>query len=58
LAYLTHWDTEWGWKQARAHARFFDGALAKAQKQGYRLEHFWLGEPGMSHQRISDILFA
>jgi LacI family transcriptional regulator len=26
LAYLTHWDTKWGWEKAPAHARFFAGA--------------------------------
>jgi hypothetical protein len=35
----------WGWKQARAHLRFFAGAAAKARQLGYKLEHFWLGEP-------------
>lgn len=58
LAYLTHWDTECGWKQTHAHAAFHDGAQARATALGFRLEHFWLGEPGMSHRRLSDILIA
>ncbi len=58
LAYLTHWDTEWGWKQPHAHASFFAGAQGRAEALGFRLEHFWLGEPGMSHRRLSDILAA
>lgn len=58
LAYLTHWPTPWGWKAAPAHAEFFSGAEAKASQLGYQLEHFWLGEPGLSHQRMSDILRA
>lgn len=56
LAYLTHWDTKWGWKENRAHARFFEGAAAKAGQLGYKLDHFWLGEPNLSHQRMSEIL--
>ncbi len=58
LAYLTHWDSEWGWRKLRAHERFFAGAVAEAEASGYKLEHFWLGEPGLSQQRISDILVA
>jgi LacI family transcriptional regulator len=58
LAYLTHWDSEWGWEKAPAHARFFAGATAKARKLGYKLEHFWLGEPLLRPQRMSGILSA
>jgi LacI family transcriptional regulator len=58
LAYLTHWDTEWGWKQQRAHARFYVGATTKAHELGYKLEHFWLGDSGLSHRRMSDIFSA
>lgn len=58
LAYLTHWDSEWGWREPGTHAGFYRGAAAKAAEVGYKLEHFWLGEPGLSHQRMSDILFA
>ncbi|HUL51924.1 MAG TPA: LacI family DNA-binding transcriptional regulator [Opitutaceae bacterium] len=56
LAYLTHWDTKWGWQKAPAHAQFFAGATAKARRLGYKLEHFWLGEPRLSPQRMSGIL--
>lgn len=58
LAYLTHWGTEWGWKNAPAHAEFFRGATARARTFGYNLEHFWLGEPDLSPRRVSDILLA
>ncbi len=58
LAYLTHWDTECGWKQTHAHASFHAGANARATSLGFRLEHFWLGETGMSPRRLSDILIA
>lgn len=58
IAYLTHWNTRWGWKEAPAHADFHAGAESKAQQLGYRLEHFWMGEPGLTHQRMSNILYA
>ena len=58
LAYMTHWDSKLGWKLPRAQARFYAGAVAKAADLGYKLEHFWLGEPNLTHQRMSDILVA
>ena len=58
LAYVTHWNTRWGWKTAPAHAEFHQGVLNKSRQLGYQLDHFWAGEPGMTHQRLSDILYA
>lgn len=58
LAYVTNWDTRWGWKQAWPHPDFFAGAERRASTLGYHLEHFWLGEPGLTHQRLSDMLQA
>jgi len=58
LAYLTRWDAKLSWKRAPAHAEFFAGATSKARKLGYRLEHFWLGEPLLTPQRMSGILRA
>ena len=58
LAYLTNWDTEWGWKDARAHARFFEGATARAPQLGYRLEHFWLGARQPGRDRLGAALQA
>jgi len=58
LAYLTHWDSRFGWKEHPAHAAFYHGAAAQAALFGYRLEHFWLGEPRMTHRRMGDILYS
>ena len=58
LAYLTNWDTRWGWKKVTAHLGFFAGAEAKAAELGYKLEHFWLHEPGLTPQRLSGVLCA
>jgi LacI family transcriptional regulator len=58
LAYVTDWDTRWGWKDLPAHQAFFAGATAKSTELGFRLEHFWLGEPGITHQRMSRILYS
>ena len=56
LAYLTNWSTRLGWERVTAHPEFFAGAKAKAQELGFTLEHFWMGEPGLTHTRMSKIL--
>ena len=58
LAYVTNWNTRWGWKKATAHSDFFAGAERKAQELGFHLDHFWMGEPGLTHGRLNAILFA
>lgn len=58
LAYVTHSPTRWGWKQAWPEAEFFAGASHRAGELGYELEHFWLGEPGLTPHRLSDVLHS
>lgn len=58
LAYVTNWESKWGWKESPAHLQFYTGACAKAEQLGYGVDHFWLGEPGLSAHRMSDILTA
>lgn len=36
----------------------FEGAKARAERIGYRLEEFWTREPGLSARRLSSILFT
>lgn len=58
LAYITNAGGRWDWKNAPAHLEFFEGASGRAEQLGYTLEHFWLGEPGLSHERLSNILIS
>ncbi len=57
LAFVTNYPTRFGWRREH-HNRpdFFPGALARAKDFGYKLEHFWLAEPGMTPERFCDIL--
>ncbi|HVZ63001.1 MAG TPA: LacI family DNA-binding transcriptional regulator [Lacunisphaera sp.] len=59
LAYVTNYPTRLGWKP-EYHDRpdFFPGAVERAADFGYRLEHFWLAEPGMTPDRFCNILSA
>lgn len=58
LAYVTNWATRLGWCELTAHPSFFAGAEKRAGELGFRLDHFWLGEPGLTHARFSGILRA
>jgi len=59
LAYVTNYPTRFGWRPPH-HDRpdFFPGAAERARDFGYKLEHFWLADPGMTPQRFCDILSA
>src|SRR5581483_2410531 len=54
LAFVTNYPTRFGWRPEQ-HDRpdFFPGALQRARDFGYKLEHFWLAEPGMTPTRFS-----
>lgn len=57
LAYVTNYSTRYGWRpQYHDRPDYFPGAAARALELGYKLEHFWLAEPGMTPERLSDIL--
>jgi LacI family transcriptional regulator len=56
LAYVTNWESKWGWQDLPAQAQLFAGAQRRATEIGFQLEHLWLGEPGMSQRRLSDML--
>ncbi|WP_438481348.1 LacI family DNA-binding transcriptional regulator [Oleiharenicola lentus] len=57
IAYVTNYPARYGWRPPH-HDRpdFFPGAQKRAMELGYKLEHFWLAEPGMTPARMSDIL--
>lgn len=40
------------------YAPLFQGASEQALRNGYKLEHFWLREPGMTGERLSRILYS
>jgi len=56
IAYITDWETKWGWRDQPWHEKYFLGAQRKAAEIGYPIEHFWLGEAGMNQKRLSCML--
>ncbi|MFA6285911.1 MAG: LacI family DNA-binding transcriptional regulator [Opitutaceae bacterium] len=57
LAYITSFQTADEWMQNPFYAPMFEGASGQALRNGYRLEHFWLKEAGMTGERLSRILY-
>jgi DNA-binding LacI/PurR family transcriptional regulator len=56
LGFITAWPARDGWEQSPNHRRFFVGVEARAKELGYKVEVFWLREPGMTSRRVSQIL--
>ena len=57
LAFVTNYPTRFGWRpEAHDRPNFFPGASERAKDFGYGLQHFWMGEPGMTSKRFCDIL--
>jgi len=57
MALLTSGHTPQEWKKYVTEQRYVEGAFARAKEYGYRVEEFWLGEPGITPARLSNILW-
>ena len=58
LGFITAFPTRAGWKSYRLYHEFYDGAARSADAHGYRIEEFWLAEPGMTPARLSQVLMT
>ena len=50
------WRSTWGFSRTSCYELYFLGAADQLAKHGYKLEAFWLQEPGMTAQRASQVL--
>lgn len=57
IAYITKFSTADSWRQNPYYLQLYNGALARAEYLGYKLEHFWLKEPGMDGKKLSRMLY-
>ncbi len=57
LAWVTNHPTRDDWKNLST-TRYFSGAQQRATELGFKLEEFWLREPGLDPKRASSILLA
>jgi LacI family transcriptional regulator len=44
------------WRFNRHFAKFYEGAVRRADEMGYKLEEFWLKQPGLTGRRLTKIL--
>jgi DNA-binding LacI/PurR family transcriptional regulator len=58
LGFITNFPTRDGWKVSRLYQNFFDGVAEAADRHGYGVETFWLREPGMTPERLTQILLT
>lgn len=58
VAYATAFATKDGWRRSGQLVEYFEGARRRGEALGYDLEEWWLREPGMTQQRISEILYT
>lgn len=56
IGYLTCFDTALGWKRDLFFRETYGGAKNRATALGYRLEHFWMNEPGVTSARMAQVL--
>src|SRR5690242_5796910 len=56
LGFITGFATRDGWRISPLNREFYEGAAASAERQGYHLEEFWIREPRMRPERLSQIL--
>jgi Transcriptional regulators len=58
LAFLTDFDSRDRWKESPTAMEMFEGARARAQELGFRIEVHWLNDPKLGPRRLAEILKA
>jgi LacI family transcriptional regulator len=57
MGFVTSFSTRDGWQEVAIHREFYEGMRLGAERHGYRVDSFWLREPGMTARRLSQILY-
>lgn len=58
LAWVTNYPTRESWRDVPIFRAYCEGVQSRAAELGYRVEEFWLREPGMTPSRATQILAA
>jgi LacI family transcriptional regulator len=58
LGFITNFPTRDGWKVSKLYESFYQGVAESADRHGYGVEVFWLREPGMTSDRLTQILLT
>lgn len=57
LALLTSGPTKHAWENLVTEKNYVTGVHERAKEYGYRVEEFWINEPGMKVERLGNILW-
>ncbi len=58
IGFITNFPTRDGWKVSKLYESFYQGVAESADRHGYGVEAFWLREPGMTSERLTQILLT
>ena len=58
IGFITNFPTRDGWKVSKLYQEFFQGVSESADRHGFGVEIFWLREPGMTTERLTQILLT
>jgi LacI family transcriptional regulator len=58
LGFLTNFPVREGWKANRLFEEFYQGVAESADRHGYGVEMFWMREPGLTSERLTQILIT
>lgn len=58
LALLTSGPTPEAWKKFTTERKYVEGARARAGEYGYRVDEFWMNQPGMTMARLGNIIWS
>lgn len=58
LAWVDNFEQEGKWRDHPQNIEIYESGKKRAMELGYHLEPFWLGQPGLSPSRASEILLA
>lgn len=58
IGFVTDFPTRDGWKASKLYQDFFRGVSESADRHGYGVEVFWMREPNMTPERITQILLT
>ncbi|NBQ64664.1 MAG: LacI family transcriptional regulator [Verrucomicrobia bacterium] len=57
LALLVYGEKRGVWKRSPTERKYIEGAEKRAAQYGYKLEEFWVNEPGMSIHRLGKVIW-
>lgn len=56
IAYITAFPRRNEWRNIHTYRKYYESARDRAEECGFKLEEFWLCEPGITARRLSEII--